>query len=398
MRPGQPFFGTTGSTAAGSGLADAVKPIARGLRPCRRPRRAADGGYRRCLGPLAGLRRDPARGRALRPRADPRAPAAEAEPRLGRPRMRAGARPARVHPRSRLHTIRAVPRPARPPPPRPRAGHRRLPARHAPTARRSSTAGRRRRPDAEGAARRARARARPTSATCCSRTSTSTTPGAAGVLVREHPGLTRARLGDRRAAPRRPAAGSRRARGGSTATHFDDALGRARARAGGERPRSSATACSASTCFPTPGHASHHVCYLDARRDALRGRRGRRAHPAGAHVLPVRAAARHRRRGLARDARRDRAARARSGSRSSTSASPTTSSRHLADLRAALEAWAEPRSRAASSRTTFVAEREAEIAAPPAGSAASTTRRRCRRGSRTPGIRRWADKRRERAA
>ena len=30
-------------------------------------------------------------------------------------------------------------------------------------------------------------------------------------------------------------------------------------------------------CFPTPGHASHHVSYLDADGHALRGRRGGRA-------------------------------------------------------------------------------------------------------------------------
>ena len=50
----------------------------------------------------------------------------------------------------------------------------------------------------------------------------------------------------------------------------------------------------------TPGHASHHVVYFDTpRRDRVRGRRGRRAHPAGRLRARAHAAAGHRRRGVA---------------------------------------------------------------------------------------------------
>ncbi len=46
-------------------------------------------------------------------------------------------------------------------------------------------------------------------------------------------------------------------------------------------------------CFPSPGHASHHVCYFDG-DDALRGRRSRGAHPAGPQRPAADAASRRR--------------------------------------------------------------------------------------------------------
>ena len=66
--------------------------------------------------------------------------------------------------------------------------------------------------------------------------------------------------------------------------------------------------------FPTPGHASHHVCYL---RDGtlLAGDAAGFACSRRDYVLPVVAAARHRPRGLARDRSRDPRRARRSGSR-----------------------------------------------------------------------------------
>ena len=73
--------------------------------------------------------------------------------------------------------------------------------------------------------------------------------GAAGVLVREHPGADRLGLGDRRAAPRRPLS-ARAQRAAALRRHVRRALGRARAGARGERPRSRATAPPASRSSP----------------------------------------------------------------------------------------------------------------------------------------------------
>ena len=82
--------------------------------------------------------------------------------------------------------------------------------------------------------------------------------------------------------------------------------------------------------FPTPGHASHHVCYLDGDGTLYAGdAAGVRIQPAR-YIVPRLAAARHRRRGLARDDRRDRQPSARAARadplRRRDATSPTTSS------------------------------------------------------------------------
>ena len=60
-------------------------------------------------------------------------------------------------------------------------------------------------------------------------------------------------------------------------------------------------------CFPSPGHASHHVCYLHADGTLYAGdAAGVRIQP-GRYVLPVSPAAGRRRRGLVPDVRGDRA-------------------------------------------------------------------------------------------
>ena len=94
-------------------------------------------------------------------------------------------------------------------------------------------------------------------------------------------------------------------------------------------------------CFPTPGHASHHVSYLGVRRHALRRRRGRRAARAEAasSCRRARRPSSTSRRGRRRS-RRSSAARRRA-SRSSTSASFDDVQEHLAALRETLARWSE---------------------------------------------------------
>ena len=78
-------------------------------------------------------------------------------------------------------------------------------------------------------------------------------------------------------------------------------------------------------CFPSPGHASHHVCYVRDGRP-LRGRRGGRADPAR-HASSCCRRRRPTSTSRPGSARSTRSTGARpSGSRSSTSASPTTPS------------------------------------------------------------------------
>ena len=113
-------------------------------------------------------------------------------------------------------------------------------------------------------------------------------------------------------------------------------------------------------CFPTPGHASHHVLLPRPRRDAVRGRRRRRAHPAGPLRHAADPAAGDRRRAVAANDRRD-----------STAAIPNVlpsihfgvaddPSRHLADLRLELYDWAEF-VRGGASEEEFVAYVRAEL-------------------------------------
>ena len=129
-------------------------------------------------------------------------------------------------------------------------------------------------------------------------------------------------LGDRRAAPRRPDRGSSARRARLYGDAFDALWGELVAGPGGERASSPATRPRL-RCFPSPGHASHHVCYF---RDGTLSRATR----AGVRIQPARIRpARPRRRPTSTSrpgsARSTRSSGARpSGSRSSTSASPTT--------------------------------------------------------------------------
>jgi glyoxylase-like metal-dependent hydrolase (beta-lactamase superfamily II) len=109
--------------------------------------------------------------------------------------------------------------------------------------------------------------------------------GAAGVLVRRHPGLQvhvseigAPHLVD----PSRLEASARRLYGET----FDPLWGvlapvpEANVHSAGERVLGL-------DCFPAPGHASHHVCYLDSEGTLYAGdATGVRIHPSG-HVLPV---------------------------------------------------------------------------------------------------------------
>ena len=109
--------------------------------------------------------------------------------------------------------------------------------------------------------------------------------GAAGVLVREHPGLQVhvSELGAPHLVdPSRLEASARRLYGET----FDPLWGElapvpeANVHVAGERVLGL-------DCFPAPGHASHHVCYLDAEGTLYAGdATGVRIHPSG-HVLPV---------------------------------------------------------------------------------------------------------------
>jgi glyoxylase-like metal-dependent hydrolase (beta-lactamase superfamily II) len=109
--------------------------------------------------------------------------------------------------------------------------------------------------------------------------------GAAGVLVREHPGLHVhvSKIGvPHLVDPSRLEASARRLYGET----FDPLWGElapvpeANVHVVGERVLGL-------DCFPAPGHASHHVCYLDTDGTLYAGdATGVRIHPSG-HVLPV---------------------------------------------------------------------------------------------------------------
>ena len=179
--------------------------------------------------------------------------------------------------------------PDRPPPPGAERVIGLVPRSRRRTARRSSTAAR---PLASTRSRpglaRARARARATSGTCCSRTSISTTPAprACSSASTRSSRSTSPRSARRTSSTRR---GSRSARDASTATRSTRCGASSR-----PCPRrtctSSATASLGLDCFPTPGHASHHVCYLDGDGTLYAG------DAAGVRIQPDRACSRRRRR------------------------------------------------------------------------------------------------------
>ena len=104
--------------------------------------------------------------------------------------------------------------------------------------------------------------------------------GAAGTLVREHPGLQVhvSEIGAPHVVdPSRLEASARRL--------YGDSFDRSGASSRPCRRRtstSSATACSGSSASPRPGHASHHVCYLHADGTLYAG------DAAGVRIVPAR--------------------------------------------------------------------------------------------------------------
>ena len=206
---------------------------------------------------------------------------------------------------------------------------------------------------------------------------TSTTRAPAGSARARAPGAAGARLTDRRAASRQPEPVGAEARAGSTATSStpSGASWRPCRRRTCARP---ATACSASTAFP-PGHASHHVCYLDSDGTLYAG------DAAGSGFSRARSCCRRRRRPSSTsrsgfDAGRARTAHSRAPRPDPTSASPTRPAgapRRAAPAAAVLDCARWRRShRGTSSRR-------------PRWRSSATTRRRtfrrCRPGSPMPG-------------
>ena len=148
--------------------------------------------------------------------------------------------------------------------------------------------------------------------------------------------------------------------------------------------------------FPTPGHASHHVSYLAADGSCFTGDAAGRAHPAGRLRRARRAAARHRRRGVGADARRDRRAARRSGSCWRTSASPTTRITISPSSAPALRIWAE-RARDGSEEE-FVAAAEADVRAAADSATAALFQQAGPLWQSYAGLRRYWDKKGEAAA
>ena len=269
----------------------------------------------------------------------------------------------------------------RPPPPG-RARRRRATSSRPTTGSRSSTAARRRCIPALKAGLAERGSSSPTSATCCSPTSTSTTPARPGSLVREHPGAAGARLGDRRAAPGRPEP-ARGERTPALRRRLRRALGRARPRARGERPRRRRRRARARVLPDARPRLPPRL--LPARgRDALRGRRGRRPDRPRAASCSRHAAAGRRRRGLVPDDRGDRAPGARAAR-----ADPLRRRRRRprSTSRSRARSWRRGASAAATAwtRTAFVAAARARPARPPSATRPTATSAPPRSGSPTSG-------------
>jgi glyoxylase-like metal-dependent hydrolase (beta-lactamase superfamily II) len=217
--------------------------------------------------------------------------------------------------------------------------------------------------------------------------------GAAGVLVRQHPGLTvhvsaigAPHLGD----PSRLEKSARRLYG----EHFDELWGEL-APVPEERIRVVGDRVLGLECFPSPGHARHHVCYLDGEGTLYAGdAAGVRIEPSE-FVFPPAPPPEFDRDGwletLDEIERRapERLALIHFGVAQDID-------RHLTDLRRRIEEWS-GQVDGGVDQDTFVDEREAEIAALPADQRASYAQA-LPFWQSYAGIKRWADKRRERAA
>jgi glyoxylase-like metal-dependent hydrolase (beta-lactamase superfamily II) len=217
--------------------------------------------------------------------------------------------------------------------------------------------------------------------------------GAAGVLVREHPGLTVHVSGigaPHLADPSRLEKSARRLYG----EHFDELWGEL-APVPEESIRIVGDRVLGLECFPSPGHARHHVCYLDGKGTLYAGdAAGVRIQPSE-FVFPPAPPPEFDRDGwletLDQIERRapERLALIHFGVADDID-------RHLADLRRRVEEWA-AQVDGGVDQDTFVAEREAEIAALPPDQRASYAQA-LPFWQSYAGIKRWADKRRERAA
>ncbi len=217
--------------------------------------------------------------------------------------------------------------------------------------------------------------------------------GAAGVLVREHPELTVhvSEIGAPHLAdPSRLEKSARRLYG----EHFDELWGEL-APVPEENIRVVADRVLGLECFPTQGHARHHVSFLDGEGTLYAGdAAGVRIQPSE-FVFPPAPPPEFDRDGwletLDEIERRgpERLALIHFGVADDVE-------RHLNDLRRRIEEWS-AQVEGGAEQDTFVAEREAEIAALPPGQRASYAQA-LPFWQSYGGIRRWADKRRERAA
>ena len=188
------------------------------------------------------------------------------------------------------------------------------------------------------------------------------------MLVREHPGLTVHVSGigaPHLVDPARLEKSARRLYG----EHFDELWGEL-APVPEENIRVVGDRVLGLDCFPSPGHARHHVCFLDGDGTLYAGdAAGVRIQPSE-FVFPPAPPPEFDRDGWLAHARRDRAPRARAAGAHPLRRRRATSTRHLADLRRRIEEWS-AEVEGGADQDTFVAEREAEIAALPPDQRAS---------------------------
>ncbi|HEU5211674.1 MAG TPA: MBL fold metallo-hydrolase [Gaiellaceae bacterium] len=217
--------------------------------------------------------------------------------------------------------------------------------------------------------------------------------GAAGVLVREHPGLTvhvSAIGAPHLADPARLEKSARRLYGDL----FDELWGEL-APVPEENIRLVGERVLGLECFPSPGHARHHVCYLDADGTLYAGdSAGVRIQPSEFVLPPAPPPEFEKDAWLETIDEIERRAPQRLALVHFGVASDPD--RHLAELRDRIERWT-AEVEGGIEQDAFIQEREAEVACLPPDQRASY-------GQAIPfwhsylGIRRWADKRRERAA
>jgi glyoxylase-like metal-dependent hydrolase (beta-lactamase superfamily II) len=217
--------------------------------------------------------------------------------------------------------------------------------------------------------------------------------GAAGVLVREHPGLTvhvseigAPHLVD----PSKLEQSARRLYG----EHFDELWGELAA-----VPEANVRVVGNSVigldCFPSPGHARHHVCFLDGDGTLYAGdAAGVRIQPSEFVFPPAPPPEFDRDGWLATLDELERRAPARLALIHFGVADDPAP--HLTDLRRRIEEWSAEVENGVD-QDAFVAGREAEIAALPSDQRASYAQA-LPWWQSYAGIRRWADKRREHAA